>query len=84
VVLTAHTCAACGSRFEAVRIDAETCSGRCRARLSRERRASAEAARAERLAADVERAAALLAADVERAAALLASLRAASALTPPD
>lgn len=55
------TCAECGSRFEAVRADAERCSGRCRERA---RKARAEARRA----AEIERAVEVLAA--MRAAAL--------------
>ncbi|GAA4697102.1 hypothetical protein [Nocardioides conyzicola] len=43
-------CAACGTRFDAVRCDAAACSDRCRARLSRERRATAEDAERERAA----------------------------------
>lgn len=69
VALHTHTCAACGSRFEAVRSDAEMCSNRCRLRRHRER----ERARREHTAAEVE-----------RASLLLASLRAASALPPGD
>ncbi|GAB2736478.1 hypothetical protein GCM10027273_14070 [Nocardioides pakistanensis] len=44
-------CESCRESFEASRPHAETCSGRCRARLSRERREARHAAAIERAAA---------------------------------
>lgn len=58
-------CASCGETFEATRSDADTCSGRCRARLSRERRAARQAEATARTAEEIARATALLASLIE-------------------